>query len=58
MGSKMTSTVKVTAHCSDDKHVEVSLNGETQAVIQNGESKDFYVYDDREISVKEVLKAE
>lgn len=54
----MTSTVKVTAHCyAKTKEVEVKLNGVTVATLQDGESQDFYVYDDREISVKEVLKA-
>ena len=53
----MTSTVKVTAHChKETKEVQVHLNGTKVATLQDGEIQEFYVYDDREISVKEVLK--
>jgi len=54
---KMTTQVTVTACCSEDKEVKVYLmEGEVESedhTLQNGESKDFYVYDDREISVLE-----
>lgn len=57
----MTSRVTVSAHCRDELEVEVlEVNGSGTAQLtklQNGESKDFYVYDDREITVKEAPKA-
>lgn len=53
----MTSTVRVTAHCHKlTKEVKVHLNQVEVATLQDGETQDFYVYDDREITVKEVLK--
>ncbi len=52
----MTTTVKVTAHCSSDKEVQIHVSGTIDAVLQDGESKEVYAYDDRVISVKEVLK--
>lgn len=55
----MTTTVKIEAHCSDDKEVSVSINsvqsGENHK-LQDGEAGEYIVYDDREITVKEVLK--
>jgi hypothetical protein len=52
----MTSRVSVSAHCAKEKQVQVSINDKLEKVLQDGESQDFYVYDDREIKVKEVLK--
>lgn len=52
----MTTTVKVTAHCATNKQVEVSVNEKLELVLQDGESSEIYAYDDRVISVKEVLK--
>lgn len=56
----MTTSVKVTACCSTDKEVIVSINseqtGETHT-LQNGESEEYFVYDDREITAKEVMKS-
>ena len=55
----MTTHVKVLAHCSVEKQVRVQLNEKdelvSEVVMQNGETKDFYVYDSRVISVKEEL---
>lgn len=56
----MTSVVKVAAHCSDNKevHVVVSRGDEVVEtfVLQNGETKEVYVYDDRVVSTYELLK--
>lgn len=52
----MTSTVKVTAHCSHDKHVLVLLNGVVFDIVDDSETKEYHIYDEREISVKEVSK--
>lgn len=59
----MTTAVKVQAHCSAEKHVEVTIvnrvTGEVheQFVLQDGQSADRVVYDDREIKVVEVITA-
>jgi hypothetical protein len=58
----MTTTVKVQAHCSSDKEVEVVIvnrvTGEVHEkfILQDGQSADRVVYDDREIKVAEKLK--
>ena len=57
----MTTSVKVTACCGSTTEVKVLItngeDGESQLItLQNGESTEQYVYDDREISVKEVNK--
>lgn len=56
----MTTSVKVTAHCSNDKQVRISKSYpdgvSPDIVIQNGESNEQVVYDDWVISVKEELK--
>ena len=58
----MTTTVKVTAHCSPDKQVRItrsdpkSGSNPPEVVIQDGESNEQYVYDDWSIIVKEELK--
>lgn len=56
----MTSTVIVRAHCSNDKQVKVILSDkggpiETH-ILQDGESIERCVFDNREISVFEELK--
>ena len=61
----MTTTVKVSAHC-DPKKVQVSVgitsvgitsegSGENH-VLQDGEEREFFVYDDRKVVVQEVDK--
>lgn len=52
----MTSTVKVTAHCSSEKEVLVELNGLVHDTIQNNESKEYYVYDELYFTISEVKK--
>lgn len=58
----MTTTVKVSAHCSGQKEVVVEIfdNASGQQVesfkLQDGESADRVVFDGRELTVKEVLK--
>lgn len=55
----MTSTVIIKAHCAATKEVRVQIidgpTGET-LVLQDGETAERYVYDAREISVREVEK--
>lgn len=59
----MTTSVQVKAHCSAEKHVEVTIvnrvTGEVhkQFVLQDGQTADRVVYDDREIKVAEVVTA-
>lgn len=58
----MTSQVKITAHCSDDKMVAVvrintATNEETITELQNGDSMEFSIYDDWGVVTQEVLKA-
>jgi hypothetical protein len=56
----MTSTVKVTAHCTQDKEVKITLvdydGKEHVSYLQDGESYEGYVYDSRSISVEELSK--
>lgn len=60
----MTTSVKVTAHCSGDKQVRITRSGSradaettpVETVIQDGEINEQVVYDDVSISVKEELK--
>lgn len=53
----MTTIIKVEACCGDDKEVEIKITGEETVISQNGEKRDaLYVYDDREITVKEIKK--
>lgn len=54
----MTTTVTVAAHCAPNKEVHVLVSGKPHAVLQNGEKTDVYAYDDRVISISEVLKPE
>jgi hypothetical protein len=57
----MTTTVTIKACCSSDKHVEVTINdldnlGHPEiSILQDQESSDYVVYDNRAIVVKEVL---
>lgn len=56
----MSTTVKVEAHLANNKEVSVSVtDGETQiddAVLQDGESREWHIYDNRCIHVVERLK--
>lgn len=55
----MTTVVKVAAHCSNKKQVVVQIHENDElaeeVIMQDGESKEFYAYDSRVISVKEEL---
>jgi putative sterol carrier protein len=55
----MTSTVKVTAHCATNKEVVISIDeGATGSTVylQDGESHEVCVYDEKSVSVKERVK--
>lgn len=58
----MTSSVKASAHCADEKEVVVrvinmSTNEQLEEyVLQNGEVKEVYVWDDRAVITHERLK--
>lgn len=52
----MTTSVKVRACCRDGIEVQVKVNGALHATLQHGEEQELYVYDDREVSVREVPK--
>ena len=55
----MTTSVIIKAHCSSDKEVAITVatdQGNTEVVINDGESYENYVYGGRVISVKERLK--
>lgn len=56
----MTTTVTIEAHCdANTKEVKVSVTGENTGetfTLQDGEKETRVVYDDLEISVKEILK--
>jgi hypothetical protein len=53
----MTTTVKVSAHCADDKQVRVTVSGDNNVeppqFIQNGEEAQVVVYDDRVVRIRE-----
>lgn len=57
----MTTTVRVNAHCASNKEVIVTIKDPTSeeevVILQDGEVFEKVVYDDREINVKEVVKA-
>lgn len=56
----MTTTVKIFAHMSSEKEVHITVNDNDkiieEIVLQDGESAERSVFDDRKISVMEVLK--
>lgn len=58
----MTTTIKVSAHCSDDKEVQIGISDKVSGVVreefvlQNGETADRVVYDDLVLSVHERKK--
>lgn len=56
----MTTTVKVTAHCTSDKEVKITLvdqEGNSKVLYrQDGESYEGYVYGSNSISVEEIYK--
>lgn len=56
----MTSKVTVNAHCAESKYVLVSItaNGKVleERALQNGESTEVLIYDDRAVTSREVEK--
>lgn len=58
----MTTKITVQACCSSDKEVEVVITENDEAIedftLQDGESTEQYVYDGRQITVGEVVKAD
>lgn len=52
----MTTTINVSAHCADHLQVLVSVTGQPDVVLQNGEATTVHAYDDRVISVREEPK--
>ncbi len=56
----MTTTVIIKAHCANTKEVRVSITDGQHAgegfTLQDGEVAERYVYDAREITVREVEK--
>jgi len=60
----MTSQVKVAAHCADTKEVLVQVFNITdgslfeQFTLQNGESREVLIYDNRAVTTHERLKEE
>ena len=52
----MTTTVKISAHCSSDKEVHISVSDKLDKVLQDGEVYEVYAYDERVIKVLEVKK--
>lgn len=60
-GNNMTTTVRVDVHCGHDTEVVIWMgdtdsNQEEEITMQNGESKQFYVYGNHAIMVNEQLK--
>lgn len=55
----MTSSVKVTAHCPSTKEVLITIKDgrvDAEHVLQDGETKELYVYDARSVTVCERLR--
>ncbi len=55
----MTSSVKITAHCASTKEVQITVTTDATGEVyklQDGQSVEFYVYDDRTVTVREVVK--
>lgn len=56
----MTTIVRIGAHLASQKEVVIKVieggNIVEEFTLQDGESAERYVYDDREINVKEVVK--
>lgn len=57
----VTTTIKIDAHCADDTQVEIQIatgspEGFERVVIQDGESHELHVYDEREVTIREVKK--
>lgn len=58
----MTTKVRVEAHCGEDVRVKITLTGpdvgHEDVYLKDGQSSEEYVYDNREIAVKEIMANE
>ena len=57
----MTTHVKISAHCATTKKVQISIqNGDTGETIylEDGESHELSVWDDKQVTVKEILSSD
>lgn len=57
----MTTTVKIEAHCGTDTEVQVNIQDQSTGldktmILRDGESSEEHVYDNKQITVKEVKK--
>ncbi|QDT94304.1 hypothetical protein [Gimesia algae] len=53
----MTTTVTVEAHCDyNSTQVEIVLQDGTKTIIQDGQSHELHVHDDRSVTVREIDK--
>ena len=56
----MTTSVKISVHCASDKEVHIEVSGDPCGnngikVIQNGETHDLVVTDEKSVTVREVV---
>lgn len=57
----MTTQITIQAHCHETKHVVCTEKigpDEIQTILEDGEQRIFYVYDEKSLTVKEMLKSE
>lgn len=54
----MTTVIKVSAHCANDKEVQIDLTNTTLVTLQDGEEHEAVVYDGISCTVKEIEKAQ
>ncbi len=56
----MTTTIKILAHCASSKEVHIKMSApntsDINVILQDGESNEQDVYDNRVLEVKEVEK--
>ncbi|MBP9869879.1 MAG: hypothetical protein KBC53_00070 [Nitrosomonas sp.] len=54
----MTTTVTVEARCGSEKevHIDIKENGDSTKVLQNGDKHVLHVYDNKSVTVREILK--
>ncbi len=59
-GAVMTTTIKILAHCASSKEVHIKMSApntsDINVILQDGESNEQDVYDNRVLEVKEVEK--
>lgn len=58
----MTSTIKIQAHCTDDKEVKITITNYDGAGfvirLQDGEVYETVIYDHRAIAAEEIMKGD